>query len=91
MSRGLEFFISEVEGLYYLFSENKGADQRRGYSTTDLRLCFRREPHPRFSYDAANIDQDIRLINGDLDGAISIKRLKLSVWKSYNILIDPNF
>ena len=30
-----------VEGLYYLCSENKGADQLRGYREADLRLCFR--------------------------------------------------
>ena len=33
MARPLKFRISEVEGLYYLCNENKGAD--------DLRLCFR--------------------------------------------------
>ena len=32
MARGLKFWISEVEGLYYPCSENKDADQ--------LRLCF---------------------------------------------------
>ena len=31
MARGLKFWISEVEGLYYLSSENKGADQLRSY------------------------------------------------------------
>ena len=31
----------EVEGLYYLCSKNKGADQLRGYREADLRLCFR--------------------------------------------------
>ena len=30
MARGLEFRIKIVEGLYYLCSENKGADQLRG-------------------------------------------------------------
>ena len=29
------------EGLYYKCSENKGADQLRGYREADLRLCFR--------------------------------------------------
>ena len=28
-------------GLFYLCSENKGADQLRGYREADLRLCFR--------------------------------------------------
>ena len=35
MVRGLKFRTLEVEGLYYLCGENKGADQ------ADLRLCFR--------------------------------------------------
>ena len=41
MARGLNFGIYEVEGLHYLCSENKGADQLRGYCAADLRLCFR--------------------------------------------------
>ena len=38
--RGLKFRIKEVEGLFYPCSENKGADQVRGYREADLRLCF---------------------------------------------------
>ena len=41
MARGLKFQIKKVEGLYYLCSENKGADQLCGYHKADLRLCFR--------------------------------------------------
>ena len=41
MARGLKFRIKKVEKLYYLCSENKGADQLRGYRKADLRLCFR--------------------------------------------------
>ena len=41
IARGLQFRIWEVEGLYYPCSENKGADQLRGYREADLRLCFR--------------------------------------------------
>ena len=41
MARGLKFWIKKVEGLHYLCSENKGADQLRGYREDDLRLCFR--------------------------------------------------
>ena len=37
----LKFQIKKVEGLYYPCSENKGADQLRGYREADLRLCFR--------------------------------------------------
>ena len=41
MARGLKFWIGKVEELYYPCSENKGADQLRGYREADLRLCFR--------------------------------------------------
>ena len=38
MVRGLKFRITEVEGLYYLCSENKCADQLRGYREADPRF-----------------------------------------------------
>ena len=41
LARGGKFWIYEVEGLYFPSSENKGADQLRGYREADLRLCFR--------------------------------------------------
>ena len=41
IARGLKIWIHEVEGLHYPCSENKGADQLRGYREADLRLCFR--------------------------------------------------
>ena len=49
MARGYKFRIKKVEGLYYLLSENKGADQLRGYREADLRLCFRICKKPVFS------------------------------------------
>ena len=49
MTRGLKIQIWEVEGLYYPCSENKGADQLRGYREADLRLCFRICKKPVFS------------------------------------------
>ena len=49
MTRGLKFRIWEVEGLYSLCSENKGADQLCGYREADLRLCFRICKKPVFS------------------------------------------
>ena len=39
--RSLKFWIYKVEELYYLCSENKGADQLRSYCEADLRLCCR--------------------------------------------------
>ena len=54
-----------MEGLYYLCSENKGADQLRGYENkgadqlrgyreADLRLCFRICKNPVFSRRGSN-------------------------------------
>ena len=40
MPSGWKIWVKEIEGLYYLCSENKGADQLRGYPAPDLRLCF---------------------------------------------------
>ena len=40
-ARFLKFRTKKEEGLYYPCSENKGADQLRGYREADLRLCFR--------------------------------------------------
>ena len=37
------------EGLYYPCSENKGADQLRGYREADLRFCFLICKKPVFS------------------------------------------
>ena len=39
-SRSLKFRIKVEEELYYPSSENKGADQLRGYCEADLPLCF---------------------------------------------------
>ena len=41
MARGLKFRTQKEGDWYYLCSENKGADQLRGYREADLRLCFR--------------------------------------------------
>ena len=49
MARCLKFQIYEVEVLYYPDSENKDADQLRGYHEADLRLCFPICKKPVFS------------------------------------------
>ena len=49
IARGLKFRIKEEAGLYYPYSENKGADQLRGYREADLRLCFCISENPVFS------------------------------------------
>ena len=40
-ARSLKFWSYVEEEFYYPSSENKGADQLRGYREADLRLCFR--------------------------------------------------
>ena len=57
MARGLKFHIYEVEGFYYLCSENKGAYQLCGYCTADLRLCFRICQKPVFSRRGSYTEQ----------------------------------
>ena len=54
MARGFKFRILEVEGLYDLYSKNKGADQLRSYREADLRLCFRICKKPVFSRRGSN-------------------------------------
>ena len=49
IARGLKFRIKKVEGLYYLCSENKGADQLLGDREADLRPCNRVCKKPVFS------------------------------------------
>ena len=41
MARALKFRIKKEEGLFYLCSENKDADQLRSNCIADQRLCFR--------------------------------------------------
>ena len=41
ITRSLKFRMKEEEGWYYPCSENKCADQLRGYREAALRLCFR--------------------------------------------------
>ena len=55
MASGLKFRIKKVVGLPYLCSENKGADQLRGYREADLRLCFRNCQKPVFSRRGSNM------------------------------------
>ena len=41
MATGSKFQIEEKEELYYLGSENKGANQLRSSCAVDQHLCFR--------------------------------------------------
>ena len=41
LRRGLKFRIEKDDGLYYLCSENKGADQLHCYHVADVHLWFR--------------------------------------------------
>ena len=59
MARGLKFSIKKEEGLYYLFSENKGADQLRGYLICAFVFAYAKS---RFSHDAAYIEPSCVII-----------------------------
>ena len=45
--------LKVVTGMYYPYSENKGADQLPGYREADLRLCFHICKKPVFSRRAS--------------------------------------
>ena len=72
-----------MEGLYYPCSENKGADQLRGYREADLRLCFR-ICKKRFSHNEAHILLE-RIISDTQEDH------KVSVSVGGRILIDFHF
>ena len=55
MATGLKFRIFKVEGLHYLCSENKGADQLRSYCAADLRLSYGIYAKRWFSHDVSQI------------------------------------
>ena len=57
MVRGWKFWIEKEEDLYYPCSENKGADQLRGYREADLRLCFRLSKLLDFSCGGSYINE----------------------------------
>ena len=49
--------------MYYPCSENKGADQLRGYREADLRLCFHICKNPVFSRRGSYIsEEEIRCV-----------------------------
>ena len=60
-ARSLKFWISKEEELYYPSSENKGADQLRGYREADLRLCFRICRLLVFPWGGSNISLGVQL------------------------------
>ena len=61
-ARSLKFWIQVEEELYYPSSENKGADQLRGYREADLRLCFRLCRLLVFPWGGSNVGIFILLI-----------------------------
>ena len=56
-ARSLKFQIYEEEEVDYPCSENKGADQLRGYREADLRLCFRLCRLLVFPFGGSNADK----------------------------------
>ena len=82
VARGLKFRMQVVEGLYYPYSENKGADQLRGYREADLCLCFRICKKPVFSRRGSFGNQGLL--------QLLIRRKKLSISSNwYNQTQNP--
>ena len=78
-ARSMKFWIYQVEELYYPCSENKGADQLRGYREADLRLCFRLCRLLVFPWGGSNV------VRGGL-----LSRLYLFFIWSYYLLASNN-
>ena len=66
--------------MYYPSSENKGADQLRGYREADLRLCFRLGKNPVFSRCGSIISTRIR-------HAMKVKTIRKLTKVSLNIIV----
>ena len=66
MARDLKFLIWEVEGLCFLCSTGKGADQLHGNLEADMCLCFRICIEKQVSHDGALARNNtwIKLISG---------------------------
>ena len=62
-ARILKFRIQVEEQLYYSSSENKGADQLRGYREADLRLCFRLCRLLVFSRGGPDVERHLARVN----------------------------
>ena len=62
MACGLKFLIIEEEGLCYLFSANKGADQLQGYSANTEQLIWAIvcHIHIKYSHFAAHLSRVMR-------------------------------
>ena len=67
MVRGLKFWSQVEEESYYPSSENKGADQLRGYREADLRLCFRICRLLVFPWGSSNITTLVKMFNSNPD------------------------
>ena len=62
-----------MNGLYFPCSENKGADQLRGYREADLRLCFRICKKPVFTRRGSNNVTGI--VQFDPDGSTMLGKI----------------
>ena len=99
MVTGLKLCMQEVEVLYFLCSENKNADQLRGYREADLRLCFRICKKPVFSRRGSYLKRkevlphiclsilELNLIVVELVvGQSKRKVVLLDIWKSTQLI-----
>ena len=69
-----------MEGLYYPYSENKGADQLRGYREADLRLCFLICKTPVFSRRGSNREAHRNVFNCDVGETSGLRTYHVHVY-----------
>ena len=74
--------------MYYPCSENKGADQLRGYREADLRLCFRICKEPVFSRRGSYI-KDIRILHDFVVG-IDLSVPNVTFWHDETRPVMPD-
>ena len=80
--------------MYYPCSENKGADQLRGYREADLRLCFRICKKPVFSMRGSfDNDYNLNLLSSsDTVLCLSFQHCPrdISNFNEWKIMFDPS-
>ena len=74
--------------MYYPSSENKGADQFRGYREADLRLCFRLCRLLVFPWGGSNLN--VQYEDSAVGLHIAFKHIGLSSKKMYIMVVNTS-
>ena len=92
IARGLKFHILDVEGLYYLWSKNKGADQLWYYHTAALRFCFFfAYAKIKLSHDAAHMWQGVWYLHLCAATTLPLPSISLTLLVNFSLKFFYNF